>query len=209
MNTIARTIAHRLAAGATGRIDEEYIRYGLEVFLGAFFQISIILLLAWPLGIFRQTLAIVCAAALYRRFAGGAHCGAYYRCTIMGWFSFLGLSYICRFIDLTYYPYYFSITLLSCFLVIYLKAPVDTEEKPVSNPRHRSQLRIKSFLIVTAFLLLSLLAKANGLDLLAVGFLLGLLWQTFTMTPWGALYMHLWDRLLGGFTNQYVGKEGV
>jgi accessory gene regulator B len=71
-------------------INEDNIRYGMEIFLGALLQIVILLSIAWVLGIIKPTAAIVCASGFYRRLAGGAHCGRYYRCTI---FSIYTLFY--------------------------------------------------------------------------------------------------------------------
>jgi accessory gene regulator B len=188
-------------------INEDYIRYGMEIFLGALLQIVILLSIAWVLGIIKPTAAIVCASGFYRRLAGGAHCGRYYRCTIFSIIHFVLLAYLCGIIEINYYFAYFALALFASMTVIYLRVPVDNDIKPILDSSHRRRLQVKSYFVAGIFLLASLFAHFYYQDMLATGFLLGLIWESFNLTRWGIFYTQLWDRALNNLEKNLWGRR--
>lgn len=207
MNGLALTLSRIIAVNSPSTYDEDEIRYGLEVFLGALWQVLLLAAIGWYLGLLKEILAVLISFGLYRRFAGGAHCSAYYRCTLIALIIFPLLAYLSRFIDSQYVWAYFVVTLLFSMPVIYLKAPVDTEVKPVSDPLERSRLKLRSAAVVTLFLMVALLAHQLGQDLIAIAVLLGICYQTLTMTRLGAIYMRFWDIILSNWWVNNWGKE--
>jgi len=206
MNGLSRVLGSLLAANSTLVFDEDEIRYGLEVFLGGLWQIVLLILAGWWLGILQELLAVMFSAALPRRYAGGAHCSAYYRCTLTGLITFPALVYLCRYI----YPQYFiaAYIIISIFIIltVLFLAPQDTTVKPINDYRQRQRLKRKA-LVVVGFLLITAVILFRIDYQLAVGILMGLGWQAFTMTRCGTFYMRFFDALLGNWRVKRTGKE--
>lgn len=194
MTQLAQILAHWLAKNSSNIINEDEIRYGIEVMLGGFLQAALLLLLALWLNLLPETVGILLASAWYRRYAGGAHCTAYYRCTLTSLITFLPLAYLARFLLL-----YTNLVTVSCggllvLIIAWLKAPVDNPANPINDPLRRQSLRNKSMFTII-LLILSAILLLHIYPLGSTAIMLGLLWQSVTLTMPGHLYMSAWDNL--------------
>lgn len=196
MHYLARKIAQRLMANSKQVVNEDVVRYGAEVMLGAALQISVFLLVAYLCGLLPEIVGILAASAILRRYSGGAHCSTYYGCTISGLVTYLLLAYILRYFKWEYFIVYFTITTVTCCCLVYWFAPMDNPSNRINDIKKRKQLKDKSFIVLISILLLSFLLYGLGYYFYALSLLLGLLWQSLTITPGGELYIALWDRLL-------------
>lgn len=207
MNGLARTLGRVLAENSTLACDEDVIRYGLEVFLGGLLQVVLLVALGWWLGLLKELLVVMFSFGVYRRYAGGAHSSAYYRCTIIGLITFPVLAYLCRLIDYQYFWAYFIFVGLFSLAIIYWKAPIDTEVKPIQESSQRRSLKLRAAGLVTLLLIAALLSHLLIQDLIAISILLGVGWQTLTMTRLGAIYTRFWDIILSDWWVNNLGKE--
>lgn len=207
MNGLSRILGSILAANSSRDCNEDEIRYGAEVFLGALLQILLLVLVGWWLGMLAELVVTLFAFSVYRRYAGGSHSSAYYRCTIIGLITFPILAYSCRFIDYRFFWIYFISIAIFTLIIIYWKAPMDTEVKPINDPGQRRGLRIRAFVIVILLLAASIFAHMLGRDLVAAAILLGIGWQTITMTHIGVSYTRFWDIALSNWWVNKTGKE--
>jgi accessory gene regulator B len=198
MHYLAQKLARRLAANSEQVVNEDVIRYGAEVTLGALFQIAVFLVVAYLCGLFSEIIGILIASALLRRYSGGAHCSKYYICTFSGLLTYLLLAYLLHYFSYQYYLNYFIVIAIICYGLVYWLAPVDNPTKRVNDPIKRQQLKYKSCIVLTCILFLSFLCYQLGYYLYAVSILMGLLWQSLTLTPGGELYIAAWDRFLLG-----------
>lgn len=194
MKYFAQILAHLLAKNSSKALYEDEIRYGIEVMLGGVLQAFLLLALAFALNLFYETAGILLASALYRRYSGGAHCTAFYRCTLTSLFTFLPLAYLTKILS----PY-IGLTITSCacivvLIVAWLKVPVDNPVNPITDPLRRQSLRQKSLITAVSLSLLSLLLLFIY-PLGSTAILVGLLWQSFTVTAAGHIYMSAWDNL--------------
>ena len=196
MHYLAQKLARNLKAHSEQTADEDVIRYGAEVALGALFQLSIFMAAAYLCGLFYEMAGILAASALLRRYSGGAHCSKYYRCTLSGLFTYLFLAYLLRYISPEYYIFYLTAAALVCYGLIYRLAPVDNPAKRIIDPIQRRRLRNKSYAVVTVLLLLSVIFRHQDCPVMALALLLGLLWQSFTLTSGGGQFIAAWDRFL-------------
>ena len=196
MHFLAQKIAQRLTANSKQVVDEDVVRYGAEVTLGAVFQISVFLLIAYLCGIFLEILGILFASAVLRRYSGGVHCSTYYSCTLSGLVTYLLLAYLLRYFSSEFFIVYFTITATLCYSIVYRFAPMDNPSNRINDLAKKRQLRFKSCIILTFILLLSFFLYSSGYYVYAVSLLLGLLWQSLTLTPGGELYIAAWDRFL-------------
>lgn len=208
MNQLATKIARLLCNNANGSFFEDEIRYGLEVTLGALFQIAIIIATALLLGIGKEVLATLSVAALYRRFTGGAHCQAYYRCTIVSLVTYILLGYISKYIPVYYLPGYILFLMVFSILIVYYRVPVDSPTKTITDETQKKRLKRKSYLILLLLLAAIIITGYFiGQKLLAICFLLGLFWQNLTLLRLGHAYIAIWDRFFTSIEKILVGEE--
>lgn len=195
MNYLAKKLAHLLAEHANDSIFEDEIRYGIEIAIGGLVQMIFIVLVALVLGIWKEVTAIIIAAALYRRYTGGPHCSAYYRCTVTSLIVFISLGFIAGFIPVLYLPVYIICLVLLSSCIIYFYVPVDNPVNRITDESIIKKYKQQSFallLLMLAIMITGYLLKQN---LLVISILLGLLWQNFTLTPPGHAFIDLWDKL--------------
>ncbi len=198
MNLIARKLAHLLAKNTKDSFYEDEIRYGLEIALGALFQTTIIVLIAIILGIGKEVIAILVSAALYRRYSGGAHCQAFYRCTLTSLVTFILLGYFSKYIPTSSWSLYITLTAILSVAVIHRYVPVDNPRNRINDEAVREKRRQKSYGVVLLVLLASALTRYfyNG-EPYSTALLLGILWQNFTLSPWGNNYICFLDHIFG------------
>lgn len=172
------------------RQKEIKIIYGMELLLTALIKSVIIMTLAFVLGIFRETVVLVLTAGFFRLVSGGEHCQAFYRCLTGGALVFLALGFLTKNLnhEITYQT--MLITILTVFPLItaaILKyAPGDTANKPINHEKEKARLRRMS-LVVEAICLILVVVFLNTemLKWLVLPVVVGLGWQTFTITPLG------------------------
>lgn len=207
MNSLAQALGRIIAVNSPSTYEEDEIRYGLEVFLGGLLQVLLLAAIGWHLGLLKEIMAIMLSFGLYRRCAGGAHCTAYYRCTLMTLITLPVLAYLCRLIDNRFFWVYFMVVFLFSMEAIYLKAPVDTDVKPIVDPAERSRLKLRSAILIVLLQAAVLGFHWFGQDLLAIAVLIGICYQSLTMTRLGASYVRFWDIILSKWWGNNWGKE--
>ncbi len=190
------SLAHTIAQSQS--MDEEQeavIRYGM----GATFQFFTILVLSmffgWLTGTVMQSLIIYLAVGTLRRFTGGAHGSSMLQCIIVSVSSILVMALLSRYILAGYLSPVMGTVVCIVFYIIsltivYLKAPVDSPNKPIKNPEKIKRLRRQSLTFLAAaaaacIVLLSLAIVRDSRYLLSLGFAvcLSLLWQAVNLTP--------------------------
>lgn len=208
MNQLAKKIACLISNNANDLFWEDEIRYGLEVALGALFQILIIISVALILGIGKEVLAALAAAAIYRRFSGGAHCQAYYRCTISSLVTYILLGYISKYIPVYYLPGYILFIMAFSILIVRYRVPVDNPSKMITDELQKKSLKRKSFLVLMLlFAAIIITGYFMGQKLLAICFLLGIFWQDLTLLRPGHVYIDIWDRFFASIERLWTGEE--
>lgn len=209
MNFLAKKLAHLLAKYANEAFSEDEIRYGIEISLGSLAQIILIMLVALLIGIWQEVSAIIITAVLYRRYSGGPHCSAYYRCTITSLLIFVALGCIAGLIPAFYLPTYMICLFLLSAIVIYIYVPVDNPVHLISNESIRKKYQRQSYIILLLLLLLAVIAYLIEQNLLVISILLGLLWQNFTLIPPGQAFIKQLDRLFDSIELLFKRKEGM
>lgn len=194
MNHFAKKLAHLLTRNSQATNEEDEVRYGIEVMLGSLLQLVLVLGSAYWLNLFYEAAGILLVSALYRRYSGGAHCTAYYRCTLTSLFTFLPLAYLTNFM----LPHSNLVLLCcSCLVILtiaWLKVPVDNPANPITDPIRRQSLRKKTLIVVVFLLSLAIILFFVS-PLGSAAIIMGLLWQSITLTVPGHIYMSAWDNL--------------
>ena len=200
MEKIVRRLASKIARSQGLDAEREaVVAYGLL----AMTQISVITLLALALGFAVgapvEALIVCFSVSFFHKYSGGAHAYDADFCTVIsvayctlaaaasGWLS----------------PLYRFSAMLAAVIVIYATAywvvyryvPVDSPNKPITNPLKIKRMRRGSYLLVTAYLALQLLFIFQGtrnplFQGYGISLLLGVAWQTLTLTPIGAVLLN-------------------
>jgi len=197
-NKISTIICHSI--NITGE-KKQVIEYGMI----ALVQTVLFVLAVFIAGIFTGTafaaLIICFSTSILRKSSGGVHVSSINICTIIGVAFCLLASVLIRYV-LVVWISLFGLGLLAiicyalAFIVIYLKAPMDTKNKPINTLKKKKRLRKSCYIILGAYafitvMLIYLSYQFEMTTTYALCILFGLMWQILTLTRIGS-------KLIGG-----------
>ena len=130
----------------------EEIRYGLESIYLTYTKIFLIFVLAYFLGIIKETLLLLVTYNIIRTFAFGIHATKSIYCLITSLILFIGGVYVVKYMSLNIYvKAIISIILLIC---IDKYATADTYKRPLINERKRNTHKVISTILGIAYVIL-------------------------------------------------------
>lgn len=188
MKWLANYIAAKLVDETNYNRPIEVVSYGLEVILNIACQFVILLIIGYTFNCVTTIMAASISAVVLRNLSGGGHCSNFHRCTFLSCTIFTLIGFFSQRICLNM-EFIVSIYLIMLLLVI-IWAPVSNR---LWSYQKRIFFKISSSICLLALLLLSLHSKEE----LVVAVMLGLAWQTFTITPAGLLVISKIDSYLG------------
>lgn len=206
-NKIAASLAKKL-----GYSDEQraVIAYGLGAALQMLELFGIALLFGLVFDCVYECMIIFIGVGLLRRTTGGTHCNTYMACILTSSLSICLLAFICRYLipawlDRWFYVLLGMVPAVVCFFAIaHKRAPLDSPNKPITNPAKIARLRRQCFITAIAYLLFAthLLSYNWGEGRNVSSFcsiIVVFYWQSFTLTKWSNRLAQSMDRL---FTNE-------
>lgn len=181
----------------------EVIAYGTELLLGAIIKGLIISLVTWFIGTFYESWMVLLFSALLRTFSGGVHCTSYTRCLITSSLVFSSLGLVVK----LYQPHLteqalFAIVTLSILIlwaICIIWIPAGNEVRPLTKYNDKVKFKISSFIIISLYLLIFVVALyyfSTTPKTFFLASITGLLWQGFTVTPFGFSLVGKFDSLL-------------
>lgn len=203
METLAHNIAQKIAFQLAYDEDRQsVIAYGLT----AIFQILTIFAVISIIGVifdfWYECVIIFLEVGIIRKSTGGAHSQTMKGCLMISVLSVILLSTLSRYLLNQNITYFFNcgisvLILAICFIVFYLRVPVDSPNKPIVRPEKIKRLRRQSFFILSILILITfacifLTTWNQRFYSIAVSIRLALLWQLLTLTKTGA---HFIDRI--------------
>ena len=122
----------------------EIIMYGLQNIIGEIPKTFLVLLIAYFLGIFRETLITFLLLLPYKSFSGGFHLKTHIGCIIGTTLFYCGIALISKYIIIEAIVKYILIAIIWIFgiVMITLYAPADTENVPILAKNDRKKKRI-------------------------------------------------------------------
>ncbi|MEW6624247.1 MAG: accessory gene regulator B family protein [Bacillota bacterium] len=186
--------------GAEMKADEDKIaiaNYGMLTIAYSVIGIILLFVIAFLLSITRTTMSAFFAAALLRNFSGGAHCAGPLKCLILTCIAFPVIGYISILLTPYLAPYFvftFIFVFSLSFISVILRAPVDTDNKPITSPLQKSQLKFIS-LIIVSMLAMAVLVINKKYPEPATAVQLGVLWQTSMLWPYTVGLLKKYDAL--------------
>ncbi|MFC0905951.1 accessory gene regulator B family protein [Clostridium sp. MT-14] len=216
-------LTERLAAslGKKARIvlkadkeKEEIIVYGAINLLQTIFSIFWVIAIGVILGVLYEVLIFSVSMSILRKYSGGFHASSPNLCIIGGTISAAAAGLL---VDRFFYSFSFSATAVMgmlcmaiAFVIVFLKAPVDSPQKPIVSKKMKKMfkkdsiitLTIFSIMIITLCLLYNINNKLYYLKIIDC-ISLGCLWQSITLTDRGAVTLKKVDLML-----KNIGKKG-
>ncbi|MCR4399977.1 MAG: accessory gene regulator B family protein [Syntrophomonadaceae bacterium] len=183
------------------------VAYGLEILLDGLSQVAVVLAIAWAAGVLAETALVMAVAMAYRRVSGGVHCTAYSRCLVLSAavFPLLGRAVqACG--GLPQLAAWRWAGMAAATAIALAWAPAGSPVRPLPEGDRRRGLRARSLLALSAAVFALLLAPAPAGTWWADALVVGMLWQSFTLTPLGFRFIGQVDRWLGFLF--VPGKEG-
>ena len=164
----------------------EIFTYGLEIILGTFVQLTLLLLLSIIMDTFITTTICLIAFASLRCFGGGVHLNTYYGCLAAGVSLLLGMGKLAT-MDVN--PGVLKVTSVFALLlgvyIIFKWAPAGTEKKQIKDESIRLRQRKKALFVLTVWFVITLVLIKQELTPTAFAAALGTIGSLFFITPWG------------------------
>ena len=163
-------------------IDEqkaEIINFGIQSIVSEISKTTIILTVAYFLGVLNLILTAIVAFGVYRTFAGGFHAKSHLACLLTNSMLFFSIVYLSLFLEHYLAFIYIMIYLFNCY-VVYFYAPADVEEKPILSNKLKKKLKLKSFIVMSSIFLISISIHNRIFTNLLI---LATFFESFTLLP--------------------------
>ncbi len=199
METLVRQQAHKIALSLNYDAEQEAVMvYGLLAIAQIGITLLIVFLLGLILGVALEGLTVCLVGSILRRSSGGAHARSVGFCTTFSIVFCLGAGLIAQWLSIPNHP----LVLLSMMVIVFAVSlyfihryvPVDSPNKPITSPAKIRRMRKGSYITLAAYGLVSACFFYFGLvsaplRSLGISLLIGLAWQTLTLTPIGAILL--------------------
>ena len=152
---------------AMGIIDSNYpdynqdkkdeIRYGLEAIYLSITKVIVILLVTLILGIFKEAILVLLFFNVLRLFAFGIHAQKSWQCWISSSILFIGIPYLCIYLNIDDMYHFIIISLSICSYILY--APADTVKRPLIKKHRRVKFKILTLISSIIYIFIFLHTK--------------------------------------------------
>lgn len=184
--------------------NKEVVAYGLNAVTSTAGGYLLIIVFSSILGVLGSALTAAITYSAFRSYMGGAHSHSQRNCiTITGvTFPLLGVlvGLIANTMPAKYLPIMVLCAVVMAIASIYRYAPADTPQKPITDLQQIYMLRRSSFIGVGLWLTGAVLVMWGIMplsDKFLIASTLGLLWESFQVTPQGYAFLKALDRTLG------------
>lgn len=159
----------------------EVINYGLQNIIGEIPKTFLVLIIAYFLGIWKETLLTFLLLIPYKSASGGFHLKTHIGCTIGTTIFYCGIPMLSKILIINEIVKYIMIVALWIFGICMIKlyAPADTENVPILTKKDRKRQRIISYITFSIGLLIAGIINYNTVsNIIIFGYLL----QTLMIT---------------------------
>lgn len=141
----------------------EVINYGLQNIIGEIPKTFLVLIIAYFLGIWKETLITFLILMPYKNASGGFHLKTHLGCIIGTTIFYCGVPVLSKIVIFSGIIKYAIITILWIFGMIMIKlyAPADTENVPILRKKDRKKQQIISYITFSVGLLIAGIINNN------------------------------------------------
>lgn len=208
-NLLIRISKYLTRAATLDEDQEEIILYALRLIYSGIGGFLWIVILAWLVGVLPYAILSALSNAYLRVKAGGGHASFPGSCFAIGAFVFTGIGLVVKYTPKDLLTgYLFISVVLTYFITLWVikrYAPADTPAKPLSDERKvvlkKKTIRghLSMFIVFFAFYVIQRIYYPlnNWLTLKYLyAALLGIIWETFTITPAGYRLLEILDNVM-------------
>lgn len=218
MEILAQKMANAISRSLHYDVEKEkVIAYGLTAMIQTIATVLLTFILSLLLGTPVEALIICFSVSSLRRFSGGTHVRYIEECAMIGVLYCVSFSFVSKYLLLAVLNFYWmsaaiSIVYIWSFLMVYRLAPVDCPNKPIRSENKKKRMRKGAFITLFVFLSFSVLflllsLRFQYMDSLGVSLLFGVVWQTFTLTKFGSIFLNKIDTIISRVFQ--IGKECI
>lgn len=192
------------------KLDEdskEVITYGTFILIHTLSCILSIIIFGAIFHVFWESVVICTCVSLLRKYSGGVHADSPSRCLVIGTIIIVGLAIMVKKIFCDFSDIFICISslisLILCLYIVNKYAPVDSPEKPIKEMEQKEKFKRCSKIIIIIFTLIVLMLLGvyyKSKNYFILNFVnciyIGLLWQSFTLTSKGHIFIKRFDKLL-------------
>ena len=203
-------MSQKLAEKISAELDydqdkKEVVAYGAYAIMQLTLSILLIIVFGIIFRVLAEALVITASAAFLRSYTGGAHASSPNICLVVGTVVCIVFALVSKLIILSNLWWVVALILsvhIAAFWLISIYAPLDSKNKPISEKRKPKMKRggiilNAIYLIISAGIIIgAILLKKQEWLVFPVGIALGVLWQVFSITPVGEIWLGRLDRLL-------------
>ncbi|WP_026889041.1 accessory gene regulator ArgB-like protein [Clostridium beijerinckii] len=186
---------------------EEVIIYGAINLIQTLISFLLTIVTGVIFGVIYEALVFTITVSILKKYSGGAHASSPGRCLFLGSAISIGSSLLISKILCKQSVWEITVIGILCIAIslyiIIRKAPVDTENKPITSNKMRQRLKrgsIVTILIFSIGMVIVLLIFKISANLVYIKIFecisLGILWQSFTLTKPAIKFLHKIDSLL-------------
>lgn len=206
MEQLAMNLAKKLSNALNYTPEQEQvIAYGLIAIIQILSIFILIIGIGSIGGFVLEAILIFLGVGYLRRSTGGTHSNTMHGCNIISCISITLLALLSKYMllpSLNALAYLLICILchLTCFYVVYRKAPVDSAKKKIASEIKRTRLRKQSFITLSLYFSFSILFASLSIHCFSLrsisnSICLLTLWQCFTLTTIGAKILHTIDKI--------------
>lgn len=153
INSSLNTITKFYPEYDNDKMDE--IRYGLEATYMSLTKVVVILLISLILGIIKESVILLLFFNGLRTTGFGLHASRSYQCWISSLSLFIGIPYLCMYVELPLFIYYILLFLSILSFILY--APADTVKRPLIKRKKRIIYKILTIVIAIIYIFIFLI----------------------------------------------------
>ena len=131
---------------------KDEIRYGLEATYLSITKVIVILLVTLILGIFKEAVTVLVFFNILRMFAFGIHAKESWQCWISSSILFIGIPYLCIYLNINDIYHYIVIGLSILIFILY--APADTVKRPLIKKNRRIKFKVLTLITSLIFIII-------------------------------------------------------
>jgi len=186
---------------------EEVVIYGAINLIQISISFLLTAVIGFILGVLYESLVFTIIVSILKKYSGGAHASSPGRCLFIG--STISVSFSLLITKILYRQSIWDITVIGVLCIsisiytIIIKAPVDSENKPITSNKMRQRLKrnsIVTILIYSGLMVIVLFIFKMSSNIMYIKIFecigLGTLWQSSTLTKPTIKFLNKVDSLL-------------
>lgn len=186
--------------------DQAALRFGFEVLFGEGIKLVVFLGVAYFLGVTQEVFIIAMISALLRMISGGVHCSTYSHCLLFSATRFNIMGLAVRWLASNLPHICLLGIVLSAFMVAWWVVdcwvPADNPNRPITDLSEKIKFKKISFYFINIWLISMTAVWGIGFyysdsGRIIIAATMGILWQIFSVTPWGYRMVNALDKSLG------------